>query len=143
MKPKHLGPKIENLSFEGRDLPSEIGGNFYDSFMKKEFAKNFLITRDPGKAYEMTFPDKPVKFPKTVGMHLLEKALVQTEIKALLPSDEEVAGLIKAALSAPVEGEISWGEKHKYMETSLKLKGHLRNEPNQTQINVGMVIKES
>lgn len=73
--------------------------------------------------------------------HILAIASVQERIRALLPSEAVEAGVIRQALARKPRKEMSWGEKHRYLETSLKLKGLLRNHDDTTSVQVGIVIE--
>ena len=66
---------------------------------------------------------------------------IQERIRALLPSEKVESKVIHDALNAEVRRDMSWGEKHKYLETSLKLKGLLQNTTQQGSTNIGIIIE--
>ena len=81
---------------------------------------------------------------KTAGVsatRLLAKDSVQARILALLPSEEIEASVIHDALTGEIQREINWTERHKYLETSLKLKGLLNNTQQQGNTNIGIIIE--
>ena len=132
--------KIPN---KGTYSKSKYLENKYNSFEKKEFAKNFVLSKNPAEAFIKTFPNKNLAHAKSLGVKLLDESFVQEELKTLLPSNQDIAAVMAAAINAPLkEARISWRDKHQYVETALKVGGHLKNDPNQTQINVGVVIEE-
>lgn len=71
----------------------------------------------------------------------LDKVSVQDKIRALLPSEETEAGVIRDALATKPRKDMSWGEKHRYLETSLKLKGLLKNTDDKSSVQVGIIIE--
>lgn len=82
--------------------------------------------------------------PKTAGVlasRQLAKVSVQERIRALLPSEEVEAGVIRDALLSRPKSPITYGEKHKYLETSLKLKGLLKANEDKPSVQVGIIIE--
>lgn len=71
---------------------------------------------------------------------LLSRDNVQERILALLPSEKVEARVIRKALSAKPEDAMTWRDKHKYLETSLKLKGLLRNESQQNNVQINFSV---
>lgn len=116
----------------------------YNIYQKQEFAKNFALSKDkdPKKVFIKTFPD--IKNPRANGLKLLEEEYVKAELQALLPSNQDIAKMVGQAIHAPnKEEDISWRDKHQYIETVLKVGGYLKNnEGDKNQINVGIVIEE-
>ena len=49
--------------------------------------------------------------------------------------------VIKQAYNSKKPLTIDFKTLHKYMETSLKLKGYLLDNKSQTQVNVGLVVQ--
>ena len=67
---------------------------------------------------------------------------IQERIRALLPSEEIEGAVIREALTTKnIKKEINWTERHKYLETSLKLKGLLNNTDNHSNVAVGIIIE--
>ena len=93
-------------------------------------------------AYKMTFPDVMGKLAEFENEAVTAK--IPTELQDGLPDNAKLASVIKKALTSKVEDPISWNEKHKFLETALKLKGLIGpgHEGNKTQINIGTFIKE-
>lgn len=140
-KKKNLKLKVTNITFEDEGVTD----TFHESYKKKEFAKNFILTKgDLVKTYNLTFPEKQTDEYKAKyrALKILDNLSVQDTITELLPSDNDLADVINQAIRAQVDEPISWGEKHRYLDTALKMKGHLKDEGNKTQVNIGMVIKE-
>lgn len=81
------------------------------------------------------------KVAGVMATRLLAKVSVQQRILALLPSEKVEAGVIRKALSGDITREINWTERHKYLETSLKLKGLLNNTQAQGNTNIGIIIE--
>ena len=78
---------------------------------------------------------------RTEGSALLAKPDIRARIMALLPSEKIEARVIKQALTGDIQHEINWTERHKYLETSLKLKGLLNNTQQQGNTNIGIIIE--
>ncbi len=97
------------------------------------------------RAYKSLKDTKDIKVSdKVAGVsatRLLAKDSVQDKIRALLPSEEIEAGVIRNALTGTIQREINWTERHKYLETSLKLKGLLSSQPQQGNTNIGIIIE--
>jgi len=75
------------------------------------------------------------------GSRILAKPAIQRRIQELLPDDGVEAGVIRDALyTKPFKG-ISWAEKHKFLETSLKLKGYMTAERADNDTNIGIIIE--
>ena len=78
---------------------------------------------------------------RTEAPNLLAIPDIQARIRALLPSEEVEGQVIRDALTGTIEREINWTERHKYLETSLKLKGLLSSQPQQGNTNIGIIIE--
>ena len=78
---------------------------------------------------------------RAMASQTLSKLSVQERIRALLPSEEVEAGVIRDALLSKPKHAITFGEKHKYLETSLKLKGLLKTSDDKPSVQVGIIIE--
>ena len=74
------------------------------------------------------------------GSRTLAKPAIQKRIQELLPDDSLEAGVIISALQDKPVKEINWTEKHKFLETSLKLKGYMTDRP-ESGANIGIIIE--
>lgn len=77
-----------------------------------------------------------VEASKTLAKHNVKKAIAD-----LLPSDRYHRDIIKKALDQEVEMPMSWGDKHKFLRTSLELKGHLVGDKGRSSVNIGLIIE--
>ena len=93
------------------------------------------------RAYKSLKPNTTDKSAGVLASRQLEKVSVQERIRALLPSEKIEARVIKQALTGDIQHEINWTERHKYLETSLKLKGLLNNTQQQGNTNIGIIIE--
>lgn len=93
------------------------------------------------KAYKEIKKGAKDSTARTEGSALLAKPDIRARIMSLLPSEEIETGVIHSALTGTINREINWTERHKYLETSLKLKGLLQNTPQQGQTNIGIIIE--
>src|SRR3990167_895200 len=123
-----------------------MNNTFLETFKYKQFARNFVkYNGDVPKAYEVTFGGNSASVKKLFqkANAILERPEVQFEIKELLPTDEELTDVIKKAIGTPTEPLITWSDKHKYVKTSLEMKGYIGTDvkPSVTN-NVVMFVKE-
>lgn len=93
------------------------------------------------RAYKSLKPNITDKSAGVLASRQLEKVSVQERIRALLPSEEIESKAIHDALTGDIERPINWTERHKYLETSLKLKGLLKSTPEQGNTNIGIIIE--
>lgn len=93
------------------------------------------------KAYKQIKTGAKDSTARTEGSALLAKPDIRARIMALLPNEEIEAGVIRNALTGDIERSINWTERHKYLETSLKLKGLLNNAQAQGNTNIGIIIE--
>lgn len=93
------------------------------------------------RAYKSLKPNTTDKSAGVLASRQLEKVSVQQRILALLPSEKVEAGVIHKALTGTIHREINWTERHKYLETSLRLKGLLNNNIDKSNVNVGIIIE--
>ena len=83
----------------------------------------------------MLFRSSPTKFTKS---RYFEK------FKELLPSDEKITNILKEAHDAPTPANISWKDKHRYVETVLHMKGYVKQkDETKSQVNVGIFIENT
>ena len=83
------------------------------------------------------------KVAGVMSSRLLAKDNVQKEIVALLPKEDEDTSVIKEAYNARRSKEISWKDLRGYTELSLRLKGHLNNNTEKPNVQVGIIIERS
>ena len=104
----------------------------------KKFARAYIETGgNATQAYKEINPQVKYSTANVEGFKQLVKPSVQREITELLPSNEVESGVIKEALSTRTPTQIKWSEKHAYLETSLKLKGLLKDkQPGNTNIAI-------
>ena len=120
---------------------------YSSKLLQKKFPAEYIKQGLNGaKAYQAlkNTPDKKVStaVASVSANRLLNKANVQRDIIALLPDDIVESGLIKQALSqSSALKDITYKDAHKYLETSLKLKGYLNNKEQTGNVNVAFVIK--
>lgn len=99
-----------------------------------EYIRNGLNGR---KAYRAIRPSASEGTAGVEASRLLTKPKVQKRLMELLPNDEVESDIISSALSSKITQPMTWKDKHKYLVTSLTLKGYLKDKPqNQTQVNI-------
>ena len=86
-------------------------------------------------------PEMQRNSARALAPDLLAIPSIQERIRALLPSEEVEGRVIRDALTGDIQKEINWTERHKYLETSLKLKGLLNNTQDKSNVNVGIIIE--
>lgn len=140
------GKKVKITEVHRNPPPTkvEISGELIDhpyfaEFKDKQFARNFLLSKgDLKKSFELTFGFKGT--PREMDT-MLNRPLVQREIDKLLPSEMEIKRILAEAFAAKTPGIMKWGDKHKFLETVLIMKGHLKKDDDKkTQVNIAMVI---
>ena len=77
---------------------------------------------------------------RTEASKLLATPNIQERIKAMLPSEEVEGRVITQAITAEIKEDMTWKDKHKYLETSLKLKGLLKTANDKPSVQVGIII---
>lgn len=92
------------------------------------------------RAYKQIKTGASYETARVEGSRILAKPAVQKRIQELLPDDSLEAGVIIRALQDKPVREISWTEKHKFLETSLKLKGYTTGG-NESSRNIGIIIE--
>ena len=95
------------------------------------------------RAYKSLKPYVTKETARAEAPAILALPSVQERIRALLPSEEIESGVIREAITAEVEEPMTWRDKHKYLETSLKLKGLLNNNTEKPSVQVGIIIERS
>ena len=93
------------------------------------------------KAYRELKPNVSKDTARAEAPAILALPSVQERIRALLPSEEIEASVIRQALTGDIERTINWTERHKYLETSLKLKGLLNITAQTASTNIGIIIE--
>jgi len=150
---KSLRLKLSSLGIE----------NLRKDMVKKEVITNKLAIRDNNvkanhslkkvskrtKKEKMRVALEANRLIRKHDLYLDDEALlkatgdVKDKISDYLPSLERQAAVINEALNTPMEKEtISWADKHKFLETSLKLKGLLDKDKKEDTINIGLVIQK-
>lgn len=95
------------------------------------------------RAYKSLKPYVSKDTARAEAPAILALPSVQERIRALLPSEEVESKVIRDALIAEVEEPMTHRDKHKYLETSLKLKGLLNNNTEKSTVQVGIIIERS
>lgn len=114
-----------------------------EKILNKKFAHEFINNGlNATQAYKTIKKTKTLRVANVLGSRMLSKVDVQQTILDMLPSDDVEAGIIKEAMSAQREANISWKDLRGYTELSLKLKGHLGSDSNKPSVNVGIVINQ-
>ena len=109
---------------------------------EKVFAHEYVTNGMNGtKAYKKIRAHVTDKSAGVLAVKELAKVSVQDRIRALLPSEEIESKVIHDALTGDIQRAINWTERHKYLETSLKLKGLLSSQPSQGSTNIGIIIE--
>ena len=92
------------------------------------------------QAYKQIKRGASYETARVEGSRILAKPAVQKRIQELLPDDSLEAEVIINALQDKPTREINWTEKHKFLETSLKLKGYMTDRP-ESGTNIGIIIE--
>lgn len=95
------------------------------------------------KAYKQLKPQVTNGTARAEAPAILALPSVQERIRALLPSEKVESKVIRDALTAEVLEPMTHRDKHKYLETSLKLKGLLNNNTEKANVQVGIIIERS
>jgi len=111
--------------------------------LERVFAQEYVKNGMNGtKAYKAIRPHVTNESARSTAPTLLAKASVQKGILELLPSDDVEAGVIREALSAGRKDKsIEWRDIHKFLETSLKLKGYLQDKQQKSSLNIAIISK--
>lgn len=138
--------KIEEKEKEKSSSELIPANSFLEVFKYRQFVRNYIkFDQNLVLAYKATFGDDGTAVGRIIkkAAAILEKSQVQLELQALLPTDQELTDVIKKAIGAPVPAVIGWGDKHRFMETALELKGHInKKELGGITNNVVMFVKE-
>ena len=78
---------------------------------------------------------------RSESTRLSAKPSIQKAIADLLPSDEYHRDKLKEVMDLQPEQPLSYGEKLKYIRTSLELKGKLGGNTNTGNVNIGLIIE--
>ena len=121
----------------GRTL---IKGDIIESLFAQNYVKNGL---NGNAAYKAVRPNSTTQNAHVQSSRMLNRESVISKIRALLPLDVEDMEVIRSAYLAKRSENINWSELHKYVSTSLQLKGYLDKEGNklQQQVNVQLVVE--
>lgn len=94
---------------------------------------------DAAGAMKELHPEMSSAQAKRAATSLMRRADVRNKILELLPTDEQLAGVIKDALDAPAPPVIRWNDKHSFVKTALEMKGYLNGS--KPQVNIGLVYR--
>ena len=112
-------------------------------YRAKKFAKAFIETNgNATQSYKVISPLVSNPVASELGHRQLRKVETQREITKLLPKDNEDTAIIKQAYATYKKKEISWSELHAYLETSLKLKGYLKDKQESGTSNIAIIINK-
>ena len=110
-------------------------------YVEKAFPVEYVANGFNGtQAYKKIRPNTDTNVAAVQANRLLRKDKTKKSIADLLPSDEYHRDIIKKALAMKPEQAIDWNTKHKYLRTSLELKGLLGDKPH-TNVNIGLIIE--
>lgn len=109
--------------------------------LKEEaFARHFVFNGlNATKAYKAISPDVTRESALVLGHRFLKRKTVQNKIMELVPDEASDLTIIKNAYNAKKPKVIAWSDLHKYLETSLKLKGKLDNPPDNS-VKIALVV---
>lgn len=111
-------------------------------YRTKKFAKTFIETNgNATQSYKAISPNTTDLSARVNAHRMLTRDNTQQEIRKLLPKDDDETNIIKDAYSTARADKISWSELHTYLETSLKLKGYLKDKE-QGNTNIAIVIEK-
>ena len=112
---------------------------------KKEMRRELFVAeyvRNGGDgAKAMLATNKSITTNNSAGVaayRLLSEDKTHKSIAEMLPTDVTISRIIRKGIATETPDIMSWGEKHKLIETVLKLKGYLGDRPH--NVNIGLVI---
>jgi len=92
------------------------------------------------QAYISIYKNKNVSTAKVSASRMLSNPNIREYIVGLLPKDDlKEQDLIYKAFNSEKPKNISWRDIHKFVRTSLELKGKLNKDKN-TDVKIGLVI---
>ena len=116
-------------------------GRIPETIRRHEFARHFVEKGfNATRAYKAISPLVTEKSAGVEGSNYLADPRVQQRILELLPTDDAESKIFTEAYNAKRKRNIEWKDLHKYMETSLKLKGYLNQDQTKPSVNIGLVI---
>ena len=95
------------------------------------------------KAYKALKPSAKESTARAESSRVLAKPNVQERILELLGDGTKESEVIKQAISAPKPKKIDWRDAHKFIETSLKLRGLLKDNAASTNTQVNLILNAS
>lgn len=105
-----------------------------------KYAEAFIKTGgNATRAYKAINPAVSLRTANEEGTKCLKKPEYQNKIIELLPKEQEEADVIIKAFRTKSPNIIKWSEKHQYLETSLKLKGLLKDKDSGSNTNIAIV----
>lgn len=115
------------------------------TYKQKLFAQKYIKNKgNATQSYKDAYNTENYRNENAIRVNankVLTNPIVEREINKLLPKDEEESNIIKDAYSTARANKISWSELHTYLETSLKLKGYLKDKQD-TNTNIAIVIEK-
>jgi len=117
---------LKEVLYNGKKIPL---GSFIETFKYKELARNYVLTRNMRRAWNLTFKDDP-ELEKLIGSMdaVLKRPEVQIELEKVMPLDESLFKVWKNAIEAPTDSTISWSDKYKFWRDAMIEKGYLSKE---------------
>lgn len=104
---------------------------------QRAFVNKTIETLNPTEAAMQVYQPKNRLTARVMASENLTNPNIRAVIDSALPSDEIENNIIHKALSTKTPKEIKWNELHSYLETSLKLKGRLKEKmDNKTQVAI-------
>ena|SRR3990167_20391 len=126
-------------------MPKEKQTKKKTSILDKAFAQEYVKNGMNGrKAYRALRPNTTEGSATVQATRMLQRPNVIDNIKALLPSDDVESSLINTVLTKTKQPEeADWNVVHKFMKTSLELKGYLNTQSKQSQVNVAFIVNKA
>ena len=129
------------------------------SFKEKNFAKEFVVGKDPGNATQAAFDSYNVssrKMATVLGSKNLDKPRVTQEIDRLLDSHdvtddslvEDLKKGLKAKITTNYKGKVKeskvadYSVRHKYFQDAAKMKGWLKETVDIRQLNIDVELEK-
>lgn len=128
---------IEELYYKNRRLESKKKREIKETIFVDELLNNGLNKKE---AYKKVYPNTLDKTASIKSTTMFNEPSVQSKLQKLLPTEEQDIKILRAALEAETPTTMSWKDKWKYLEMSLKLKGYLDDKP-RNDIKIGLVVQ--
>lgn len=129
--------RIGGLRAKRQGLVSETRDAFKLSAFVQAYVSNGFNGRRAALAVSPNITDKAAD---SYAARVIQKPEVkQAILEASLPLDADIA-IIKQALKAKKEKSIKWSDVHKFVDTSLRLKGLNGKTEEGNKVNIGLVF---